>query len=113
MSAQAVLMRVRSTAGGRIWTPVARLIVEVDRLARERGANLSRWESHVGSQTRIVYAVHYGPRPAHSERIPPTMLVAKVTLNAPEGSSERCAAYEELTKLAQDVLVLPIPRGLR
>ena len=78
---------------------VANLVREIEAKATAQGLALSRWET---SSTRsgwiktITWAVHRGPRTDQSKNAD---AVASITLSQMEGTTKRCEAYRELSKL--------------
>ena len=80
-------------------TPTARLLDEIGEKAAEKGLMLSRWQTNgTKFQTRITYAIHTGIRCWRSDQ--QEGVIASVTLNQTEGTSERCEAFKKLSKLA-------------
>lgn len=95
----------------RVWTgrgfdyrsEVVDLVRELEEECATRGLTLSKWVTNGGHgfvQT-ITYAAHTGQRPTQSRHLPANSLV--VWLNHAEGTTKRCQAYRQLTRLLEQV----------
>jgi hypothetical protein len=83
---------------------VGQLVNQIEETAKNQGLTLSRWQANKGGFTiEITYIVHTGEREAQARHQPEDSIVAITRLSQMEGTTARCQAYRELTKLANEL----------
>lgn len=81
---------------------VESLANEIAEKAKAQGLTLSRWQANdtrSGYVKRITYALHTGERAAQFRYQPDGSIEDYVILDNLEGTTERCEAYRELSRL--------------
>jgi len=83
---------------------VVDLVQALEQAAQEKGLTVSRWQSNLSSRkVRVRWAAHYGERPDSSAQLDDAALVGMVQFYGLEGTSKRCEAYRELSRLLDKV----------
>lgn len=78
---------------------VADLVREIETEAAAQGLTVSRWQTngHGGHVEMVTWAVHRGERAASSGR--QEEVVRMVWFSGAEGTTERCVAFRQISKL--------------
>ncbi len=79
-------------------SPVGQLINNIEKMAKEKGLNFSRWQANGGGHTTTVnYAVHSGERAGKAAD--QTGVVASFSMPLLEGHTEKCTAHKMLSRM--------------
>lgn len=86
---------------------VGQLVNQIEEAAKNQGLTLSRWQANKGGHAvEITYIVHSGEREYQARYQPENSVVAIARLSQMEGTTTRCQAYQQLTKLANELAEL-------